>query len=188
MGNNQSLLQRSLSSFLVEARTLPQRLESGMQGGDRAQVHRDLHGFKGLSATVGVPELSALAAQAEKLFQTNDAGEEYRAAVSQLESRITQLLPVLDDVAARLKPLPSPVQAGSAHAILDLATLPQLKELLQALHASDMGAVELYARLRQANDAGLAQSLESLDEAMADLAFEQAAIECSKLIRKFETI
>jgi CheY-like chemotaxis protein len=188
MGNNQGLLQRSLSSFLVEARTLPQRLESGLHSDDRAQVQRDLHAFKGLSATVGVAELSALAAQAEKLFQTNDAGGDYLAAVAQLEAKLTQLLPVLDDVAARLTPLASLVKTGPAHGNLDGAILLQLKELLQALQASDMGAVELYARLRHSIEPSLVQSMDNLDEAMADLEFEQAASECIKLVRKFETI
>ena len=188
MGNNQGLLQRSLTSFLAEARTLPQRLDSGMQSDDRAQVHRDLHAFKGLSATVGVAELSTLAARAEKLFQTDNAGEEYRTAVEQLETRLAQLLPMLDGVAARLAPSASPVATGSAHANLDGATLPQLKELLQALRASDMGTMELYARLRQSVDASLAPSMDGLDEAMADLEFEKAVAECSNLVRKFETI
>jgi HPt (histidine-containing phosphotransfer) domain-containing protein len=151
-------------------------------------VQRDLHAFKGLSATVGVAELSALAAQAEKLFQLNDAGGEYRAAVAQLEARLTQLLPVLDAVAVRLTPLASPVKTGSAHAHLDSATLLQLKELLQALHASDMGAVELYAQLRQSSEPSLVQSMDNLDDAMADLEFELAASECTKLVGKFETI
>jgi CheY-like chemotaxis protein len=188
MGNNQGLLQRSLSSFLADARGLSQRLESGLHSDDRAQVQRDLHAFKGLSATVGVPELSALAARAEKLFKTDNAGDDYLTAVKQLETRLVQLLPVLDSVAARLAPPTSPVATGTANAHLDVSSLQQLKKLLLALQASDMGAIELYAVLRQSIDASFAHSMDSLDEAMADLAFEQAAAECSKLVRKFETI
>ena len=154
---------------------------------DKAQVHRDLHAFKGLSATVGVTELSALAARAEKLFQTENAGKQYRVAIEQLETRLAQLLPVLDGVAARLAPPPSPVSAGTAHANLDSATLQQLKVLMQALQASDMGAIELYVLLRQSIDASSTHFIDSLDEAMADLEFEKAAAECSKLVRKFET-
>ena len=186
LGNNRGLLQRSLISFVAEARTLPQRLASRLHSDDRAQVQRDLHAFKGLSATVGVSELSTLAAQAEKLLQTDGAGDGYSAAVAQLESRLVQLLPVLDSVAARLASPASPASTGSAQASLDGATLQQLKELLQALQESDMGAMELHARLRQSIDASMAHALQCLDDAMADLEFEQAAVECSKLIYQIE--
>jgi hypothetical protein len=51
-----------------------------------------------------------------------------------------------------------------------------------------MGAMELHAQLRQSINASLVQSMEALDAAMADLEFEQATIECGKLICQFETI
>ena len=191
MGNNQGLLQRSLISFLADARDLPRRLASGLQDEDRAQVHRELHSFKGLSATVGVSELSSLAARAERLLQTDGAGEAYRMAVAQLEDRLAQLLPVLDGLAARLAPPAMPTMAAtpnSAHAHLDSTTLQQLKELLQALQASDMGAMEMHARMRQSMDESLAQSMQGLDAAMADLAFDEAAAECNKLLHQFETV
>jgi hypothetical protein len=64
----------------------------------------------------------------------------------------------------------------------------QLKELLQALQASDMGAMEMHARIRQSMDESLAHSMQGLDTAMADLAFDEAAAECNKLLRLFDTI
>ena len=184
LGNNRGLLQRSLVSFVTDARALSERLESGLRSGDRAQVLRELHAFKGLSATVGVLELSTLAARAESLLKTPGPGEEYGAAVAQLEARLVQLLPVLDQVAARLAPsgrvaAPVPLEGG---------TLQQLKELLVALQASDMGAMELHARLRQSMDESQAQAMESLDDAMADLEFDQAAAECQRLVLQFETL
>ena len=72
LGNNQGLLRRSLISYLADARDLPGRLASGLRGEDQAKLHRELHSFKGLSATVGVSELSSLAARAEKLLLTED--------------------------------------------------------------------------------------------------------------------
>jgi PAS domain S-box-containing protein len=188
MGNNRGLLQRSLVAFATQARDLPQRLESGLHSTDRVPVQRELHAFKGLSATVGVQELSDLAAQAEKLIQTADVEEEYRAAVALLEARLTQLLPVLDRVAAQLAAPVSPLASGPLPVAVDGEYLLHLKTLLQALQASDMDAMELHARLRQSINASLVQSMEALDAAMADLEFEQASIECGKLICQFETI
>jgi HPt (histidine-containing phosphotransfer) domain-containing protein len=188
MGNNQHLLHRALVSFMADARALPQRLQAGLHSDDKALVQRELHGFKGLSATVGVLELSELAARAEKLFRASGASEEYGAAVAQLEARLAQLIPVLDGVAARLAPLERVAPTESAPVTLDHEILQQMKELLLALQASDMGAMELHARMRQSIDESLAQSLAGLDEAMADLEFELAATECEKLVCQFETI
>ncbi len=188
MGNNESLLQRSLVAFLAEAKTLPERLELGLQNEDWSQVHRDLHSFKGLSATVGVTELSVLAARAEKLFKKKGAKEDYRSALANLESKLSQLLPLLDDVAARLAQSAEPGLSGTSFALMDGALLQQLKELLEALRASDMDAMELHARLRQSIDASLVDTMQSLDEAMSNLEFEQAADECNKLVHQFETL
>jgi CheY-like chemotaxis protein len=188
MGNNQDLFRRALLSFVADATTLAQRLESWLRKGDRAQVQRELHAFKGLSATLGVLELSGLAARAEKLCQPDSDGAEYLAAVALLEARLAQLLPVLDSVAARLAHPRGEAPTGSVPVTMDEVTLHQLKELLLALQASDMDAMELYAKLRKSVNDSLAQTLEGLDEAMAELDFEIAATECNKLVQQFETI
>jgi hypothetical protein len=61
-----------------------------------------------------------------------------------------------------------------------------LKDLLTALQASDMAAMELHAQLRQSLDASLAPAMEPLDAAMAELEFDIAAAACEKLVRQFE--
>ena len=64
--------------------------------------------------------------------------------------------------------------------------MAQLKALLSALQASDMVSMELHAKLRQEAGDDLAEVLQPLDQAMADLEFEAATIECEKLVRQFE--
>jgi CheY-like chemotaxis protein len=187
MGHNQGLLQRSLVAFIEQARELPQRLASGLLGADRSQVQRDLHSFKGLSATMGVQELSTLAARAEKLCQADHAGDATHQAIAQLEARLTQLLPELEGVVVRLAQVDGLAQTAAEPATMDRGALQQLKALLKTLQDSDMGAMELHARLRQSIDASLAPILHSLDEAMADLDFDEAAAECQKLVHQFET-
>jgi CheY-like chemotaxis protein len=184
MGGNRGLLQRAIQAFVQDAALLPQRLERGLQAGDLAQLARDLHAFKGLSATVGVPQLSDLAAQAEQQMQTpqRQTGE-YQQMLTRFTDRLTQFLPLLQSVADALTPALDPV-AGEG--TLDQAALEQLRELLQALQASDMVAMELHARLRQSLDASLAPAMESLDAAMAELEFDTAAAACEKLVRQFE--
>jgi hypothetical protein len=55
------------------------------------------------------------------------------------------------------------------------------------LKRADMAAMELHATLRQGLDSALAETLEPLDAAMAELEFEEAASECEKLVQKFDT-
>ncbi len=179
MGGNQGLLQRSMVSFLAHARALPQRLAQGLQAADWVQVQGDLHAFKGLSATLGVVRLSALAARAEKRVQAARSPQACSKVLALLEARLAQVLPVLEEVAVRLA-TPAPYEAPAA--VAELVTLQQLKALLVALQASDMVAVEMYATLRLSLDQALVQALNA---AMDNLKFETAAAECEKLVRQF---
>jgi PAS domain S-box-containing protein len=185
MGGNQSLLRRAIRSFVDDARQLPQRLDQGLQSGARTQVQRELHGFKGLSATIGVQALSAQAAKAEKILQSGADDESLRSVLAQLDQMLQSLLPLLEDVAARMAAEALPPVAALA-GTPDPGALQRLKTLLVALQASDMDAMEQHALLRQGLEGALAEAMEPLDRAMAELEFEQAAVECEKLVRTFE--
>jgi HPt (histidine-containing phosphotransfer) domain-containing protein len=176
-------LQRALQAFVHDAEQLPQRLEHHRQAGDLVQLGRDLHAVKGLSATMGVQQLSDLAAHAEKALQAPQQGREHEQALKQFTECLTQFLPLLQSVANALAPAVAPAAGERA---MDGLALQQLKALLQALQASDMAALELHAQLRQSLDVSLAPTLEPLDTAMAELEFDTAAAACEKLVRQFE--
>jgi HPt (histidine-containing phosphotransfer) domain-containing protein len=187
MGGNQGLLHRSMASFAAYAKALPQRLEQGLREADLAQVQRELHAFKGLSATMGALELAALAAQAEKQLQAQPAPDICHRVVAQLEARLVPLLPVLDEVLARLRPLALPVAPAAMQSTdQQSVNLPQWKALQLALHASDMVAMEIHAGLRQSLGDSADQTLQVLNAAMESLAFEAAAAECDRLVRQLE--
>jgi CheY-like chemotaxis protein/HPt (histidine-containing phosphotransfer) domain-containing protein len=185
MGGNKGLLQRSMAAFVSDARQLPLRLEQGAQDGDLAQVKRELHAFKGLAATMGVQQLSELSAQAEKLVLAPQRRGEYQAMLGQLAERVAELLPSLEDVVGRLAAT-APVEARVR--TVDKALVDQLKALLLALQASDMSAVEMHATLRQGLEDSLGATMETLDAAMSELEFEEAAVACERLVRQFDTI
>jgi PAS domain S-box-containing protein len=190
MGGNKALLQRSILAFVAEAQSLQVRLQHSLENANVAQAQRDIHAFKGLSATVGAPALSSLAAQAEKLLQAEGDSARYRQVLQELQQRMQQFLPLLSQVAEQLLPQAQPVvQHDSVTPIgpLEPAALQQFKDLLLALQGSDMGAMELHAVLRQSLDESFAEALEPLDLAMSELEFETAALECEKLVRQFGT-
>jgi CheY-like chemotaxis protein len=145
MGGNKALLQRSIQAFVSDAHSLPQRLQHSLQSTDVAQAKRDLHAFKGLSATVGAPALSDLAAQAEKLLLAEGDSARYRQVLAELQQRMLLQLPLLSQVAQQLVPQALPTQQPDSNArtgTLEPQTLQQFKELLLALQNSDMGAME----------------------------------------------
>ncbi len=189
MGGNRGLLARSIQAFVTDAGPLPQRLALGMQSGDWAQVKRELHAFKGLSATLGAAQLSSLAANAERSLEAAQRETACRQALEPLFAALTDFLPTLSEVAARLQAAPAEAQPVSpALPVADAQLRAQLQQLLQALQASDMAAMELHAALRQSADGALAQALEPLDAAMAELEFEIAAQECEKLVHQFDAV
>ncbi|WP_233505791.1 PAS domain S-box protein [Rhodoferax lacus] len=185
MGGNRQLLQRAITGFVADARLLPERLDQCLHQGDLPALKRELHGFKGLSATVGAPALSAFAAEAEKHLQSPQGALAWQARAPELTALLGRYLPLLEDVAGQL----GANAHGDSPAVgtVDTLELAPLRELLVALQTSDMVALELYAALRQKMGAGISQAMEPLDLAMADLEFEAAATECEKLLRNIDT-
>jgi len=173
-------------AFVGDAERLQQRLEQALQIGDLEQAQRELHAFKGLSATMGVRSLSELAARAEKLVQLPERLPEYQVLVLQLWERLAFFLPELESAAAALTPVQDATLSAQRQT-LGASDMQQLKDLLLALQASDMAAMEMHASLRQGQDESLAATMEPLDTAMSDLEFEEAALACESLVRQFET-
>jgi HPt (histidine-containing phosphotransfer) domain-containing protein len=183
MGGNADLLRRSLTAFAADARILPQRLEQWTAQADWKALKRELHSLKGLSATVGMDELSALAAAAEKLVSTTSLAPGFAQACDALLKRLSQTLGALDAAIALWHgAAAAPVSAATP--AWEQAALTQLHELLLALRASDMASMELHAQLRQQLNETHADSLAALDDAMAELDFDTAATACEALLQQ----
>jgi PAS domain S-box-containing protein len=183
MGGNADLLRRSLTAFAADARILPQRLEQWTAQADWKALKRELHSLKGLSATVGLDDLSALAAAAEKQVYPTSLAPGFAQACDALLKRLSQTLGALD-AAIALWHTAAVVPAPVASPAWDQATRTQLRELLLALRASDMASMELHAQLRQQLNEAHADSLAALDEAMAELDFDTAATACETLLQQ----
>ena len=189
MGGNAGILQRSLRAFIAQAQALPERMQSwGPAMADVTSAQRDMHSFKGLAGTMGVAPLAETAYILEQTLK-KDAWADLPAARDSLCQSIGIWLPKMQEVADRL--LPSG-PALAADAVTDSQVPGEWLEQLQALHtalqASDMGAMELHAQLRCIPVAGLDGAMEPLDAAMADLDFDQAAVECGKLIQQLAAV
>jgi CheY-like chemotaxis protein len=183
MGGNAALLQRSVAAYASDARVLPARLLQAVLNTDPSGFKRELHAFKGLSATVGANILSQIAAQMERNCQSQPGAADQIQTVAELQESIDKHLPELEAaVAALLPPQPQPAEAAVPTSMSSVAFVEQLTTLLTALHASDMGAMELYAALRQNFGDNFAEPLQALDTAMADLDFAAAAQACEQCL------
>jgi CheY-like chemotaxis protein len=182
MGGNVGLLHRSMQAFMQDAKVLHQRMTT-LVNDDMGTALREMHAFKGLAGTLGIESLARLAHSAEKEMKQSD-GAATQTALDTLHIQIQRVLPLLHDVADRLLPSnPSEtVQAAPQSMPVPDGWMTQFRALHAALKASDMGAMELHAQLRCVPVGGLESALIPLDAAMAELDFEQAAVECEKII------
>jgi HPt (histidine-containing phosphotransfer) domain-containing protein len=181
MGGNRSLLGKTMQSFAQDAAGLVERVQRLLGSGDAQAAQRELHAAKGLAGTLGLNDLSALAALAETALKNiaADANEaETSALLEQVRAEVERVVPQLKSVAVQL--LPVAHAQGNNAAASDWGA--PLRELLEALQSSDMQSMELHAALRQSCSAAQAEAMEPLDAAMAELDFEQAALECAKLV------
>jgi HPt (histidine-containing phosphotransfer) domain-containing protein len=193
MGGNIGLFVKTLRAFARDTALLPDRVDALVAAGDIATARRELHGFKGLTATLGVNALSALAAKAEALAHPSDksdksdkSGEpiqQLRVLLAQIRTGVALWMPALQALAGDLAQENEAASEAAARPAADgVNLLGQLSELLEVLRNSDMQAMELHATLRQSCPDELAEVLEPLDTAMADLDFEMATVECEKLV------
>jgi len=187
MGGNAALLQRSVASYTSDARTLVPRLLQLLQSADVGGFKRELHAFKGLSATVGAQALSQIAAQLEKdsLSQTN--GPDLADALARLQQSIDQYLPELESAVDKLvQQQPESAPATVTAAISGGSFVEQMRALLAALRSFDMGAMELHATLHHNLGPHHKELLLEVDAAMANLAFDVAARACEKCLAEFD--
>ncbi|MBB5205228.1 PAS domain S-box-containing protein [Inhella inkyongensis] len=129
-----------------------------------AEQAQQLHGLKGLAATVGLPALTELALEAEQAAKAGRAVPERCAQA--LQRLCERLVPDVLALAEALRP------ADEVPAPLDREGLPELLALLQA---ADMQALQAHAEWRARQPIAAEPQLRRLDEAMAALDFAAAA-------------
>jgi HPt (histidine-containing phosphotransfer) domain-containing protein len=186
MGGNRGLLQRSISAFVANAQHVGGRLKGLLDSGSREDAKRELHAFKGLAATLGAPALSELAAKAEHSL-ADQPRTFIDGLLADMERQLESVLPDMESVAATLAPAAAAGDHGKSNGGDKSAIAAGLQSLLKALKASDMEAMVLHAELRQKVDNSLAQDMVPLDNAMAELELDAAAVECEQLLQQLLT-
>jgi PAS domain S-box-containing protein len=188
LGHNTSLYASILVAYLEEIATMPDQLDRSLLAGDLVGATRLLHTLKGLSATVGANHLAEVAKQLEGALKTADASLAYDALRATLRAAVLRAGQTMGDIATRFTEAsqrPSPVgpDAGLDHA----ARRPDLTELRELLNNSDLRALEVHAKLRQALGHSAPLAWQELDSAMAAFDFTRGMICCDQLLKQLES-
>jgi CheY-like chemotaxis protein len=185
LGGNQGVYQRMLATFVRDLAAMPNQLQAHAAQGETESVQRLLHTLKGLAATLGASTLSAQAAKGEKQMAGTPSPAEATAVTQEACHAIAAALPGLTDLLQTLQRIQtsnSPPSGGATPPVDTQALLIALQVMAHRLENSDMDAMLSMSELQQQFGTSLAERLESLEEAMADIDFERALPHCNALI------
>lgn len=176
-----------LQTFARDMAAVPSTLQALLDNGEVPEATRVLHTLKGLAATVGARHLSQVTAALERQLKQTPTETNAIALVQDLQAAVDATAHALVPVLQKTTPaLASAQPARSADA--DIALHAELQALCEMLEDSNMSAMELYARVRQAHGPGLGDNFEALDKAIAELQFEPAAALCRALMQQLQNV
>jgi HPt (histidine-containing phosphotransfer) domain-containing protein len=170
-----------LRAFVGDLVAMPDQLDAMLAADDSAAAARLLHTLKGVAATLGAMQLSAVAGQGEKLMAAGPGGAQAAAVTQQAREAIAQAGPKLGALLAALQAATAPSQATNAP-IDNAALRAALLSMAGQLQNADMAATDAMAELQRVYGATIGDRLQSLDEAIGALDFERAAALCDTLI------
>jgi signal transduction histidine kinase/DNA-binding NarL/FixJ family response regulator len=183
LGGHVDLYANVLQQFLETIERAPQELSQLFGARDTAGAGRFLHTLKGLSATVGAADLSAVVQRAEAsvksaeaTLDTADLLAEFLEAVEKAQQLIAEVLQSLapGDVADSIADIES----------LDRAQFQEdLANLSHELAQSRMDAVNVHAKIVSQYGPAVGDALNDLNKAIAVLDFVQASAACERLQR-----
>ena len=192
LGDKRDVYLRLLRTFVTDIQTIPAKLHAHAAAGQLQEISRLLHTLKGLAATLGVSELAAVAAQAEKQLALHNSAHDLITLAQHMDATLTSTVVYLDKLLQALqKASPAPPIAGAAAAganrpLDTLALRDALKILAQQLHNSDMAALQSLADIQLQFGDALGDQLNALEEPMSTLDFQRALFFCSALIESPE--
>ncbi len=185
MGGSAGLYLKALKAFLKECEGAERQLPHHLSCGDHVEAVRLMHTLKGLAATVGADAFASFAGETEVALTTvpeRDDGQWVRRlqiAVGLLRPDLVAAIAMLEAGLAKAGTKRAP---GASAASGLLALSKGLEQLRALLLRSDMGALELHARLRLEYEPEMGDKFDELNSAVNSLAFERAAECCDALM------
>jgi CheY-like chemotaxis protein len=189
IGGKQDVYRRMLATFVKDLNAMPAQLRDCALQANTESAKRLLHTLKGLAATLGATPLSVQAARGEKQLVSEphsptdtevlaEVCEQACTAIGQAHGGLQKLLDALQQTHAELANT-SPVASTPVDTTALLSALQAMEQLLRG---GDMEAMQAMAELEQQHGDALGERLGALQEAMSDMDFERALVECQHLM------
>lgn len=185
MSGSTALYLKALKSFLKECDSAQRQLQHHLSSGDNVEAVRLMHTLKGLAATVGAAAFASFAGETELTLMTvpeRDDGQlvgGLQIAVGLLRPDLVAAIAMLEAGLAKAGTKRAPGASAASGMVAMSKSLEQLRALLLR---SDMGALELHARLRLEYEPEIGDKFDELNSAVNSLAFERAAECCDALM------
>lgn len=184
LAGNTLLYASILRSYLKDLSTQPAQLAQLLQQGDVAGAARLLHTLKGVSTTVGAPDMATTAKAAEAQLLQAQAGPPLPASrvsalcadFDQIANSTVRVMQPLVQLYEDQAPAPGGVDPDTANLHADLGELQLL------LADSDLKALDVHARVQIAGPRTGVTGFAELEEAIRDFDFARGAALCGRLM------
>ena len=192
LGGNEKLYAEVLESYLQELQDQPDQLDALLKNGNMVDAARQLHTFKGLSATVGATYLAAVTKQTELAVRNNalphDLAHWQDSFRSTVERSMHLLRPLVERTGSVASKGSGTAAPPGAIALQDWSGVLRVFEELHALLlCSDLRALEVHSAL-QINKAVVALSgFDGLSRSIAGFDFISAAAQCEQMMLAVES-
>jgi PAS domain S-box-containing protein len=182
LGGRQDVYLRLLRSFIKDLNGAIEQVDALWRSDNLSPLAQWLHTLKGLSATLGHQQLADVMAQGEQAARNPGQKEALsqwvaigKAAIDHAILSLNALIRALEPASAAANDVPAPP--------LDRAKLNQQCDmLLELLQRSDMAAMDVFTEIQSAHGPALGSALTPLEEAMGQLDFQEATIQCQRLM------
>jgi signal transduction histidine kinase/CheY-like chemotaxis protein len=186
LGGDTDLLGTLLHAFAQDMAQVPQQLNAHLEAGQHVEAVRAMHTLKGLAATVGASRLAQVAIELEKRLRDGVSPGARADVVQQLQHAIDAAARALQPV---LLQYAQPVTQSSENGVKTAMgtrdahqRATDLHALHQLLDASNMEALEVFARMQQTYGSACEAAFAPMAHAIVQLDFSEAARHCQSLL------
>jgi signal transduction histidine kinase/DNA-binding response OmpR family regulator/HPt (histidine-containing phosphotransfer) domain-containing protein len=183
---NMPVYARMLRRFARELPASLEQLRERLAAGEPGEAALLAHGIKGVAGMLGAEALQARAAELERSLRAGPDAEAVRP--DGLLAAGSALIDGAEALAAELLASCGLPTAAEGQSVEPAAMAQRLRELLALLRRSDMGAVDLFERMRALEGAQLgSQVLRDLEQAIDALDFQRASLLCEEALEAAST-
>ncbi len=185
MSGLRSLYVRTARDFVKILESIIPKFQLCLKNGDNQQAQMLLHTLKGNAGTLGAIDLAARAAAMEKLCTTEAGMKECESELTQFEMVVRSTRGKMLEAITSLEAgsVPTLAVSGKANSItFPKAAIDAVMMIMALAKASDLRALEEFARVRTLIVGFPVELLDALELALQDLDLDAATAACDRIL------